>query len=326
METSQKSIMTISNPPFPRVMRIEPASQCNLACTHCPTGTVDMDRGVMSEPMFDLVLEELKNNIDSIQIVVLYHGGEPLLNSRFYDMVKRIKLVKPSIFVKSVTNGMALNELNAIKLVESRIDAIEISLDGSSADESMSIRRNSNTEKIVFNIKQLISLRRQMGSERPKISLATTQFIKSKEELFLPLQPAMPPKWLRDEFSNVLDFKVTYGVRWPHMNVFDYEQITSPLDKDFKTCDHVINTITIRSDGDVVPCCYDLTSKLVMGNIANQSLRSIWEGDSYSRLRGALAKGNLYSICRTCAVVTPPVYLVPKQTRVNIPIIQAPTS
>ena len=220
---------------------------------------------------------------------------------------------------------MALNKSNAIRLVKSGIDAIEVSLDGSSAKESMRIRKNSNTEKIVSNIKQLIRLRSEIGSKTPKISLATTQFIKSKDDSF-PLQQALPPKWLSDEFCNVLDFKATYAVRWPHMNVFEYDLVTSTLKEEFKNCDHVINTITIRSDGDVVPCCYDLTSKLVMGNIEHQSLRSIWEGESYRRLRESLDKGNLYSICRTCAVVTPPVYLFPRQKLVDIPIIQTPTT
>ena len=316
--------MTISNISFPRVWRIEPASQCNLACTHCPTGTVDMDRGVMSESIFNLVLDELKNNIDSVEIVVLYHGGEPLLNSRFYEMVGLIKLIKPTIFIKSVTNGMALNESNALRLIESGIDAIEISLDGSSSEESESIRKNSNTQKIINNIKQLINLRSKLDSVTPKISLATTQFMKSKEESF-PLPPAREPKWLSDEFGNSLDFKATYAVRWPHMNVFEYDLVTSPLESESKSCDHIVNTITIRSDGDVVPCCYDLTSKLVMGNIATQSMQSIWEGESYRKLREALDKGSPYSICRTCAVVTPPVYLIPKKNMVDIPIIPITT-
>jgi len=316
--------MTISNTPLPKVWRIEPASQCNLACSHCPTGTVDMDRGVMSDSIFNLVLDELKNNIDSVEIVVLYHGGDPLLNSRFYDMVRKIKLIKPAIFIKSVTNGMALNKSNAVSLISSGIDAIEISLDGSSSEESMSIRKNSDTDKIINNIRKLINLRSEMGSETPKISLATTQFIKSKEESF-PLQPAKEPKWLSDEFGNSLDFKATYAVRWPHMNVFEYDLVASPLEENFRSCDHVINTITIRSDGDVVPCCYDLTSKLVMGNITTQSLRSIWEGASYRKLRNSLDKGSLYSICRTCAVVTPPVYLIQKKNSVDIPIIPTKT-
>lgn len=273
----------------------------------------------MSDSIINLALEELKKNIDSVKIIVLYHGGEPLLNSRFFNMVKSIKLIEASLFVKTVTNGMALNQRNAIKLIESGIDAVEISLDGLSASESELIRVNSDTKKIVANIKELISLRSRMGSESPKISLVTTQFIRTKQTSF-PLQPAAPPAWLLDEFRDMVDYKATYAIRWPHMKIGDYEQLPSPLGQDGNFCDHVLNTITIRYDGDVVPCCYDLTSKLVMGNITNQSLRAIWEGESYRRLRDSIAVRNFYSICRTCAVVKPPIYLVPR-ARINIPVV-----
>lgn len=303
--------MTMSKIPIPKVWRIEPASQCNLACTHCPTGTVDMPRGVMSETIFNLVLKELKRHSENVKIVVLYHGGEPLLNSLFYDMVAEIKKINQKIFIKTVTNGMALNERNSLRLVESGIDAIEVSLDGASAEESAIIRKNSNTEKIVSNIKGLARVRSDMGSEIPKISISTTQFINKNHATF-PLQEAEPPKWLIDEFGSTYDFKATYAVKWPHMNVLEYDLFTSPIIEEFKGCDHVINTVTIRSNGDVVPCCYDLTSKLVMGNIERQSLHSIWGGDDYRRLRESLDNGNLYSICRNCAVVTPPIYLVPR--------------
>jgi sulfatase maturation enzyme AslB (radical SAM superfamily) len=71
-------------------------------------------------------LNEIKNNIDSIKITVLYHGGEPLLNSLFYEMVAKIKNIKPSIFIKSVTNGTTLNKSNAIRLVKSRRKLFDI--------------------------------------------------------------------------------------------------------------------------------------------------------------------------------------------------------
>jgi hypothetical protein len=54
-------------------------------------------------------------------------------------------------------------------------------------------------------------------------------------------------------------------------------------------------------------------------------MQSIWEGESYRKLRDALDKGSPYSICRTCAVVTPPVYLIPKKNMVDIPIIPITT-
>ena len=33
---------------FPKVLRIKPASKCNLGCVHCPTGIIEMQRDVMS--------------------------------------------------------------------------------------------------------------------------------------------------------------------------------------------------------------------------------------------------------------------------------------
>ncbi len=273
----------------------------------------------MSESIINLALEGLKENIDSVKVVVLYHGGEPLLNSRFNKIVQGVKSIQPSLYVKTVTNGMALNERNSIKLIESGIDAIEISLDGLSASESEYIRRYSNTEKIIGNIKKLINWRSRMGSQTPEISLATTQFIRSKQQAF-PLPPVTSPDWLSGEFGSSVKYKATYAVRWPHMKVDDYDLLHSPPQPDSNCCDHVLNTITIRSDGDVVPCCYDLTSKLVMGNITNQSLRSIWEGVDYRQLRESIASRNFYSICRTCAVVKPPTYLIPR-TKTTIPIV-----
>ena len=65
---------------LPRVLRIEPASQCNLSCIHCPTGTIDMNRGVMEKEVMHAVLDSIEVSRSSVKVVVFYHGGEPLLN------------------------------------------------------------------------------------------------------------------------------------------------------------------------------------------------------------------------------------------------------
>ena len=158
----------------------------------------------------------------------------------------------------------------------------------------------------------MIELRDRLGLKTPTVSLATTQFLRSKEVEF-PLIPAQVPSWLKNEFVDSIEFKPTYGVRWPHMVVgSDFDLLAAPLEPDRDFCDHVENTITVRSDGDVVPCCFDLTSKLVMGNVMTETLSNIWDGVPYQRLRESIAKRDFYSICRTCAVVKPPIYLIPR--------------
>lgn len=306
--------MTISNVellPFPRVLRIEPASQCNLACSHCPTGTVEMARSVMTEQVFEKVLEEIERHKAFIKVIVLYHGGEPLLNRNFYNMVAQIKVINDSFFVKTVSNGMALTLGHAKQIISSGLDMIEFSLDGESPDESQHVREKSNTQRIVKNIKGLIELKAIAGAIKPDIYIATTQFLRDKDQVNVLGEPPVPA-WLEQMFEGVSGFKSTYALQWPHMGdsgKFDFLTVGG---YDSNECDHVINTLTIRADGSVVPCCYDLTSKLVMGNILDQSLTDIWNGRKYQILRRSIASKKYISICATCAVVRPATYLIPK--------------
>jgi radical SAM protein with 4Fe4S-binding SPASM domain len=297
-------------PPFPRVLRIEPASQCNLSCSHCPTGTVDMDRGIMNSETFDNVLRNIKENKSFIKVVVLYHGGEPLLNKNFFKYINAIKKISPEIFIKTVSNGMALTESTVKKILNSELDAIEFSLDGLSAEESQHIRIKSKTSKVIKNVKYLIAEKINNKLVKPTISIATTQFVRNSDKERIPSE-APVPQWLFSEFGDSVSYKSGFAMRWPHMGETVGFELLKTLGDESNECDHVISTMTVRSDGTVVPCCYDLTSKLNMGNVNSSSLLDIWNGKKYEMLRAAIGNRKFYSICSTCAVVTPPVYLIP---------------
>lgn len=295
---------------FPRVVRIEPAAKCNLACSHCPTGTVDMVRGLMNKEVFARVLAEMRKNLSHIKIVVLYHGGEPLLNRSFYSMASSVRELSNDLKIKTVTNGMSLNDSNIFKLLECGLDEVEISLDGLSSQESEEIREKSNSKKIIQNIKKLISAR---DKQKPhfKISIATTQFLRDRIDLEDP-ENLIPntPNWLINEFSASVNYKPTTAMRWPHMNVGKQYEIAFAGGEDLNYCDHPINTITIRSNGDIVPCCYDLTSQLIMGNIINEDLREIFNGNKYENLRTSIKEKRYMSLCNNCNTVRPHVYLI----------------
>lgn len=302
-------MIQVDSYPFPRVVRIEPASQCNLACSHCPTGTVDMERGVMSASTFARIRAALQKHRDEIKVVVLYHGGEPLLNKMFFDWIREIKSINSQFFVKTVSNGMALTEAMAKKLLNTPIDAIEFSLDGESGDESQLIREKSSTAKIVGNIKYLLSLKAAQGVAKPEIFIATTQFLRSRFD-----NPEVKiPEWLHETFpEGVAGFKGALAMQWPHMGRVTKYEVVKAAGVDRDACDHVINTITIRADGTVVPCCYDLTSKLPMGNVNEDELEEIWNSDRYLMLRRSIREKKYISICANCAVVRPGNYLIPK--------------
>lgn len=296
---------------FPKVIRIEPASKCNLGCVHCPTGTIEMERGVMSLDIFQKILIEIKENKENIKVIVLYHGGEPFLNKNFFKMVKEIKEINNNFYIKTVSNGTVLNEKIIDQIVCSDIDLIEFSLDGYSSEDSEKIRKKSNTNKIIENLKKILEKKKKLKSKL-KIQICNTQFISNKNNSILP----NTPDWILEIFKNEdVTYKNFFAMQWPSMHEKELKEFDKILiDEDDKNyCDHVVNTMTIRSDGTIVPCCYDLTTQLNMGNIMNDSLKNIWNNRDYTKLRESIKSKQYMSICKNCNVVRSPVYLVPKK-------------
>ena len=295
---------------FPKVVRIEPSAKCNLACSHCPTGTVEMPRDLMSETIFQKILNEIKKNISLIKVVVLYHGGEPLLNKNFYRMASSVRNLSNSIKIKTVTNGMVLNNKNCIQLIECGIDEIEISLDGSSSEESDEVRVKSKAPTIINNIKKLIEIRDQQKSNL-NICITSTQFLRSKSDVNNPDKlVSKTPTWIMSLFKNSVKYKSNLAMKWPHMNVGKQYDLAKAMGLDKNFCDHTINTITIRANGNIVPCCYDLTSKMIMGNIMNDTLVNIFNNQNYKNLRNSISDKKYISACKNCNTVRPNIYLI----------------
>ena len=103
-------------------------------------------------------------------------------------------------------------------------------------------------------------------------------------------------------------------MRWPHMKVDDglYEERTDELSPEGNHCDHVVSTMTIRWNGDVVPCCFDLTSQHVLRNVLDDSIVSIWNSPAYQELREGIRRRTFIELCSNCNVVRKDVYLIPK--------------
>lgn len=182
-----------------------------------------MKRGVMTPETFSKVKENIKANIDKIKVIVLYHGGEPLLNKSFPDMVRQIKALGVPL-IKTVSNGMLLTKNKIPDIVSSGLDSIEFYLDGECPEENNFIRRNCDCAQVIQNIKNLIQYKREEKSDIPKILIASTQFL-TKEHYHEDLKPKIPGYLVRElsgkYFDEIADFKCTYAIRWPCMEILD---------------------------------------------------------------------------------------------------------
>lgn len=54
-------------------------------------------------------------------------------------------------------------------------------------------------------------------------------------------------------------------------------------------------------NGNVVPCCYDYDEKYILGNVKDQSLAAIWNGEPMRRLRNEFLENNVTNnLCKNC--------------------------
>lgn len=280
--------------PFPPVLRIEPASRCNFQCIHCPTGLgLNQSLGIMDEQTFERIYEKIKNY--HFRIIVLYHGGEPFLNKNFAKMVKKLKPLAEK--TKTVSNGSMLNDNLIEQILESELDMIEFSLDGTSPEENDRIRVNSNFSHISENIKKLVLTRNERGLKKPQVFISNAQIPQTIDQVN---QKATAPDYLLNTFKGLdITYKVVYSLIWPGMKINH-----APPRPESNFCDHIINTFTIRWNGDVVPCCYDLVNMMVMGNVLNDDLDKIWNNEKYQKLREDIANYNPPDLCKECLVLS----------------------
>ena len=280
----------------PRRIRIETASACNLRCQHCPTGTNYRGtvRDIMDMAMFDTVLCQMKE-MPILRDVVFYLGGEPLLNKNLPLMCRRVKEETNVAYTQFNTNGMLITEEICQQLAEAKVDKIGVSIDGISPEENDEIRRGARYETIVANVHLLVRY-----LPYTKIEISNTIFKRPGE----PDEPIIPAFLVRD-FPG-LPIWTTYAMKWPGLDTEKSALVQPGFDSGAQIdnfCKMPFTEMTIRSNGDVVMCCYDLASEMVMGNIHRTGLLDIWSSGTYKEIRKNMLSRNIQSlpdVCKRC--------------------------
>ena len=290
-------------PPFPDVFRIEPSSLCNLRCCHCFTGQNPGIGGIMKHETFNKVMDEIIYH--KPRVVVLYHGGEPFLNPNLLNMIRTVKDAKVPK-TKLNTNGMLVDDLRGI--VKSGLDFIVFSIDGRTPHENNDIRTGSNYAKVRNTIQNLVRIKKEMECDHPHITIVNVQ-MPTKVELETPTHNA-PDFLLRDFKGLDVELKMNRAIYWAGLDLKHSGFFLNDSTKTNNHCATSTETITIRWNGDVVPCCLDIQNWCVMGNIFEHRLEEIWRNDNYNRLRESLFNMEFLPLCENCHFVRVGRYLM----------------
>lgn len=263
-------------------------NKCNMRCLHCYN-----ESGENNYICDELSDKEFLKLIDDVCEIGAFNfcfcGGEPLLRKDL--LLKSVKKLRDANVpnISMVTNGLLMTDELAKELIDSGVNNIQYSLDGSTAETHERLRNMKGSFHKTLNAIKILN---RLGF-KPGIAFTPTSFnIHQFKELCEMLngeyqvkevrtQPLMPMgrgdnnqksiqatviqyrqlvKDIQEIKGRGYTFRVDYGDPVSHLIIYTNVN-TSHTD------------IMIRANGNIVPSAY---LPLVVGNIRNNSIIEYW--------------------------------------------------
>jgi len=281
---------------MPHTLIIEPGARCSLACPFCPQAS---DNFLLSRDF--LKLDDFKKIVDyfedSVDTILLFNWGEPLLNQSLPEMISYASEKKVHTLVHS--NAIHLTEDLAKKIVKSGLSEFVASIDGASEESYQKYRKNGSFQHAFGNLQSLLRVKNEFGCPGPRIVWKFLVFKHNEHEL-------ERARLLAREAGVSIEFKfaVAPGEYESSLEEFNNKNFRDKFIKNYDLpCKQLWKAPVICPDGDVLPCCMVSNKKYVVGNLFRQEFREIWNNAQYQMLRAAIAgeiveEGALY--CREC--------------------------
>ncbi|HEY3405274.1 MAG TPA: SPASM domain-containing protein [Ohtaekwangia sp.] len=290
---------------LPITVSIEPTTSCNLRCPECPSGLRSFTRptGMLQQPLFQQAIDQLAG---TLSFLTFYFQGEPYLHPDFLNMVEYAS--GKGIYTSTSTNAHYLNDERARHTVESGLDRLIISIDGTTQETYQSYRVGGSLDKVMEGARNVIARKKKLRSRTPHVAF---QFLVVK-----------PNEHQIDEVYKLADDIGVDQVVLKTAQIYDYENgsdlipsleqysryrktdsgkyaIKNTLDN---RCWKMWHSCVITWDGKVVPCCFDKDASHVLGDLTRQSFEEIWNGEKYNQFRASLMRSRSeIDICKNCS-------------------------
>jgi len=233
----------------------------------------------MDYGLFRKIIDQCRGKME---LAVLHAGGEPLLHPRIFDMIRYTK--ESGIGAWMSTNATLLDKEKAVRLLESNLDGLVLSIDAITAKVYEKIRVGGNFERTKANILRFLDIRKQRKSNM----LATIQLIEMEEN--------------KHEIEGFRKFWSQYDVNIIVKPLVNWN-INSESDMKYPSirCDRPWYWLFIRSTGLVPPCGHDYDMEVVFGDLNKSSVEEVWNSSVACAFRESIIDGKHgHPVCSHC--------------------------
>jgi radical SAM protein with 4Fe4S-binding SPASM domain len=150
--------------PLPSLVEISDSGTCNRTCSFCPRSDPEYKdiKEFISEELHESICKQLSEH--NYSGILVYSGfNEPLLNKNIYKNISVARSYLPNSKIELVTNGDVLNKDRLLKIFESGLSTILISVYDGEEDEK---KFYNLCESIGLNKKQYLIRNRYLPPEK----------------------------------------------------------------------------------------------------------------------------------------------------------------
>jgi radical SAM protein with 4Fe4S-binding SPASM domain len=293
--------------PFPMAIQLQTINACNAACTMCPYPLYkrEFPAGRMAPELFDKVLEEIAERPELDTFIPMLQN-EPFLDKTLFERIAKLKArTQGRVTVELVTNGAFLDAANIERIRESGLDLLDISLDAVSPEIYRKVRVGLDYERVMSGVERVLAA----GLTGTEVFVRLVRLKDNMEEV-----DAFRKKWAR---RGVPVFVYTANNRSGDLEKFDERhripEDSLPLGQRMERwasrtslghCPFPFAGAFILHNGDVLACPHDWGRKELVGNVRDQKLAEIWNGQRMRDIRLAISERRYSELpaCKDCSL------------------------
>jgi radical SAM protein with 4Fe4S-binding SPASM domain len=291
---------------LPISISFEPTTSCNLRCPECPSGLRAFSRptGMLKKDFFHETIDQLSKQL---MYLIFYFQGEPYLNPDFLDMVKYASSKK--IYTATSTNAHYLTDLLAKRTVESGLDRLIISIDGTTQETYQQYRVGGKLEKVLAGTANIVKWKKALNSRTPFIifQFLVVRHNEHQIEEVKKLAKEMGVDQVRLKTAQVYDYEHDPNQLIPSIEKYSRYKKDKSGKVSFKGnnanhCWRLWHDPVITWDGAVVPCCFDKDAQHKLGNLKEQSFKELWSDKDFRNFRSQVLESRKnIDICANCS-------------------------
>jgi radical SAM protein with 4Fe4S-binding SPASM domain len=291
---------------MPISISFEPTTSCNLRCPECPSGLRAFSRptGMLRKNFFRETIDQLAKELTYL---VFYFQGEPFLNPDFLEMVQYAASKK--IYTATSTNAHYLTDAVAKRTVESGLDRLIISIDGTTQEVYQQYRVGGRLDKVLTGAANVVKWKKELKSKTPFIifQFLVVRHNEHQIEEVKRLAEEIGVDQVRLKTAQVYDFENDPNKLIPTIGKYSRYKKGADGKMKFKGnnqnhCWRLWHDPVITWDGAVVPCCFDKDAQHKLGSLHQQSFKELWQNGTYRQFRKSVLESRQnIDICANCS-------------------------